>query len=181
MKQDAKKFEPGAPAAAGFIPLSVPCIRGNEWTYVKECLDTGWVSSVGSYVDRFEREIAAYVGAKHAVATANGTSALHIALILAGVQRDEEVIVSTLTFIAPANAIRYVGAWPVFMDAEPEYWQMDMRQVAEFLSSGCRTEKGAVINRATGRRVRAILPVHVLGHPVDMDPMLELAHRHGLT
>ena len=118
-------FEPGAPTSAGMIPLCIPEVRGNEWKYIKECLDTGWVSSVGSFVDRFEQELATYVGTQYAVAAINGTAALHIALLAAGVQPDDEVLVSALTFIAPANAIRYTGAWPVFIDAEPNYWQMD--------------------------------------------------------
>ena len=103
-------FEPGAPAVSGSIPLCVPEIRGNEWKYIKECLDTNFVSSVGPFVERFERELAARVGAKYAVATVNGTSALHIALLIAGVKPDDEVLISTLTFIAPANAIRYAQA-----------------------------------------------------------------------
>ena len=114
------QFDPSASVGENFIPLCVPEIRGNEWAYLKECLDTGWVSSVGSFVDRFEQELASYVGAKYGVAVVNGTAALHIALVVAGVQPDDEVLVSTLTFIAPANAIRYVGAWPVFIDAEPD-------------------------------------------------------------
>lgn len=171
---------PGAPAAAGFVPLCVPELRGNEWTYVKECLDTNWVSSVGAYVDRFERAVADRVGVAHTVATVNGTSALHIALQLAGVRADDEVLVSTLTFIAPANAIRYVGAHPVFIDAEPEYWQMDGGAVARFLDHECERREGELRNRTTGRRVSAIVPVHILGHPADMDPVLELARRHGL-
>jgi perosamine synthetase len=175
------QFEPGAPGGQGTIPLCVPEIRGNEWKYIKECLDTNWVSSVGSFVDRFERELADYVGAKHAVATVNGTAALHIALLVAGVQPDDEVLVSTLTFIAPANAIRYVGAWPVFIDAEPNYWQMDPQRVVEFLETDCRRTGGELRNKATGRRVSAILPVHILGHPVDMDPILEVARRYELT
>jgi len=174
-------FEPGAPATSDFIPLCVPEIRGNEWKYIKECLDTGWVSSVGSFVDRFERELAAYVGTKHAVATVNGTSALHVALLVAGVQPDDEVLVSTLTFIAPANAIRYVGAWPVFIDAEPDYWQMDPAQVADFLDNHCNWTNGELRNKITGRRVRAILPVHILGHPCDMDPIIEVARKYDLV
>src|SRR5512140_3920565 len=98
-------FEPGAPTPAGFIPLCVPEIRGNEWSYIKECLDTNFVSSVGPFVDRFESELARRVGARHAVATASGTAALHVALLVAGVEPDDEVLVSTLTFIAPVNAI----------------------------------------------------------------------------
>src|SRR5436190_11984120 len=103
------------------IPLSVPNLSGNEWEYVKDCLDTNWVSSVGSYVDRFERLVADFVGARHAVAAVNGTAALHTALLMANVEADDEVLVSTLTFIAPANAVRYAGAWQVLIDAEPIY------------------------------------------------------------
>ncbi|HEX6534322.1 MAG TPA: LegC family aminotransferase [Gemmatimonadaceae bacterium] len=174
---------PGAPPPAGTIPLSVPEMRGNEWAYVKECLDTNWVSSVGAFVDRFERAVADAVGARHAVATVNGTAALHVSLLLAGVEPDDEVLTSTLTFIAPANAIRYVGAWPVFVDAEPEHWQMNVGDVARFLERGCRREAGGGVlrNIATGRRVRAIVPVHVLGHPVDVAPLVELARRHELV
>jgi perosamine synthetase len=171
--------EPGA-APAGFIPLCVPEIRGREWEYVKECLDTGWVSSVGSFVERFEREIAARAGAQYAVATASGTAALHVALLVAGVRPDDEVLVSTLTFIAPANAIRYAGAWPVFIDAEPAYWQMDPGKVAHFLERECQWKEGALRNKLTGRRIGAVLPVDILGHPVDMDPILELARKFGL-
>jgi perosamine synthetase len=162
------------------IPLCEPHLGGHEWKYVKECLDTGWVSTVGHFVTRFEKETAERVGARYAVATVNGTSALHIALMLAGVGRDEEVLMPTLTFIAPANAVRYLGAWPVFMDAEPRYWQMDVEKVADFLAHECRYAHGALRNRHTGRRVSAILPVHVLGHPVDMDPLLALAARYDL-
>lgn len=173
-------FEPGAPPAGGAIPLCVPEIRGNEWAYVKECLDTGWVSSVGSFVTRFEAMVAARAGTAHAVATVNGTAALHVALLLAGVEPDDEVVVSTLTFIAPVNAVRYAGAWPVLVDVEPAHWQMDPARLAEFLERGCEWRGGALRNRATGRRVRAVVPVHVLGHPVEMDAVLEVAGRFGL-
>ena len=163
------------------IPLSVPDIRGNEWAYIKECLDTNWVSSAGSFVDRFERQTAEYVGRESAVATINGTAALHVSLLVAGVEPDDEVLVSTLTFIAPANAIRYVGAWPVFMDAEPLYWQMDPVKVRDFLESHCLWSQGQLVNRSTGRRVKAILPVHILGHPCDMEPILDIARQYELT
>lgn len=175
-----EKLAPGAPPPEGFIPLIVPEIRGNEWTYVKDCLDTGWVSSVGSYVDRFERALAEKAATRFAVATVNGTSAIHVALLLAGVRPDEEVLVSTLTFIAPVNAIRYAGAWPVFVDAEPNYWQMDATAVARFLDERCERRDGGCYNRQTGRRVAAVLPVHILGHPVELGPILEAAARHGL-
>lgn len=167
-------------AALEFIPLSVPEIRGNEWEYVKECLDTGWVSSVGSYVERFEGMVAAQAGTKYAVATVNGTSALHISLLVAGVRPDDEVLVSTLTFIAPVNAIRYAGAWPLFVDAEPNYWQMDPERVLHFVEHECEWNSGELRNRSTGRRVSAIVPVHILGHPVDIEPILAIARKYGL-
>lgn len=175
------RSETGTVAREGFIALCEPEIRGNEWKYLKECLDTNWVSSAGPFVDRFERGVADYVGAKYAVATVNGTAALHISLLVAGVQADDEVLVSTLTFIAPANAIRYVGAWPVFVDAEPVYWQMDAEKVVEFLEMRCRWFDGGLHNKTTGRRVKALLPVHILGHPCDMDPILAVAHKYNLA
>jgi len=175
------EYEPGIPPSKSVVPLCVPEIRGNEWSYVKECLDSNWVSSAGPFVDRFERDLAAYVGTKHAVATCNGTAALHIALLIAGVQADDEVLVSTLTFIAPANAIRYVSAWPVFMDSESGYWQMDPQRVKDFLEKGCQWRNGELYNKVTGRHVKAILPVHILGHPVDMDAILEMGRKYNLA
>ena len=162
------------------IPLSVPTIRGNEWKYVKECLDTGWVSSVGPFVEQFENKVANFVNAGFGVATVNGTAALHIALQVAGVQPDDEVLVSTLTFIAPVNAIRYMNAFPIFIDAEPKYWQMDPEKVRHFLEKECQWKDHSLYNRKTGRRVKAILPVHILGHPVDFDPIQDLATRYEL-
>jgi len=168
-------------AVEEYVPLCIPEIRGNEWNYVKESLDTGWVSSVGSFVTDFEKAVAEFVGARNGIATVNGTAALHIALLVAGVQPDDEVLTSALTFIAPANAIRYVGAWPVFIDAEPTFWQMDVEKVSDFLTRDCDFLDGVLRNRITGRRVRAILPVHILGHPVDIDPLLTLARKFDLT
>lgn len=167
-------------ASLDFIPLLVPAIRGNEWSYVKECLDTNWVSSAGAFVDRFENEIASHVGTRFAVSTVNGTAALHMALLVAGVRPDDEVLVSTLTFIAPVNAIRYAGAWPIFIDAEPDYWQMDSSGVVDFLERSCHWRDGGLYNRNTGRHVTAIIPVHILGHPVDIDPIIEVARKYGL-
>lgn len=172
---------PVVPIPQDAIPLCAPELGGNEWQFIKECLDTNFVSSVGPFVDRFERELAARVGAQYAVATVNGTAALHIALLVAGVQHDDEVLIPTLTFIAPVNAIRYVGAWPVFIDAEPSYWQMDVRGVEAFLNTECYWIRNELRNKTTGRRVRAILPVHILGHPVDMDPILAVAQKFELT
>lgn len=174
-------LEPGSPIPDGGIPLSVPEIRGNEWKYIKECLDTNWVSSVGEFVNRFENSVASTTGVKHGVAAVNGTAALHIALLVAGIQADDEVLVSTLTFISPANAIRYVCAWPVFIDAENSTWQMDPQRVTDFLEFHCQYSKGELRNKQTGRRVKAIIPVHILGHPVDMDPILDLAQKYNLV
>jgi perosamine synthetase len=173
-------FEAGAPTPNGMIPLSIPEIRGNEWTYVQECLDTNWISSVGEYVTRFEEEMAAYLGVRRAVAVVNGTAGLHVALLVAGVGPDDEVIVPALTFVAPANAIRYCDAWPVFMDVRRDTWQMDVEKVRAFVERECDDHDGALINRSSGRRVKALLPVHILGHPVDMDPLVELAREYAL-
>jgi perosamine synthetase len=159
------------------IPNAVPCLRGNEWQYLKECLDSNWVSSAGPFVDRFERELARWVGVCHGVATVNGTAALHVALLAAGVEAGDEVLVPALTFVATANAVRYCGAVPVFVDSEPRTWTVDPQKVAEFLTRECDERDGRIVNRATGRRVRALLPVHLYGHPADLDPLLELAAR----
>ncbi len=153
------------------IPLSVPEIRGKEWEYIKDCLDSGWVSSVGSYVTRFEHEFAARVGRKYAVATVNGTAALHIALLVAGIQPGDGVLVSDLTFIAPVNAIRYAGAHPVLVDAAPHDWQLDVNLIRDFLRSGGREQ----------HNIKAILPVDILGHPVDMPALIELAREFDLA
>lgn len=162
------------------IPLAEPVLRGREWEYVKECLDTGWVSSVGSYVTRFEEMVAAAIGAKHAIAAVNGTAALHIALQLAGVKADTEVIAPTLTFIASANVVRYAGADPVFVDCDAETWQMDLDLVEEFLNQQTELRDDARYNKRSGRRVAAILPVHVLGCPVEMDRLLDLGQRFNI-
>lgn len=165
----------------GRIPLCIPHLAGNEEAYLRQCVETNWVSTAGPFVDRFESEMAAYVGTDNAVATASGTAALHVALLVAGVKPGDEVLTSTLTFIAPANAIRYTGAHPVFVDAEDATWQMDPQRVRAFLEEGCERRGAETFNRRTGRRVSALLPVHILGHPVDMDPLVELAAEFGLA
>jgi perosamine synthetase len=173
--------EPGSPRQGTTIPLSTPVLRGNEWAYVKECLDTNWVSSAGPFVDRFEKMAAGRVGMRHAVALVNGTSALHLALLVIGVQPDDEVVMPALTFIAPANAVRYLGAWPVFVDVDPHCWQLDPQRLVDFVERDCAWRKGVLRNRATGRRVRAVLPVDILGHPCDLDPIVEVAHGRDLV
>lgn len=154
-----------------YIPLSVPSISGNEWTYIKECLDTEWVSSAGKYVDAFESEFARATGTQHAIACVNGTAAIHVALQLAGVTPDSEVIAPTITFIAPINAIHYIGAHPVFMDADV-YYNLSIEKTLNFLETETRFMDGRTVNRSTGRRIAAVLPVHVFGNAVDMEPLV---------
>jgi len=163
------------------IPNAVPHLAGNEWKYVKECLDTNWVSSAGPFVDRFERDLAQHVGVPHAVATVNGTAALHVALLAAGVKPGDEVIVPAFTFVATGNAVAYCGAHPVFLDSEETSWGLDPARLAEFLERECRVENGRVVNRGSGRTIRAMVPVHLYGHPCDIDPLLALAQRHPLA
>lgn len=175
-----KSFKEPGTIREGFIPLCVPYLCGNEWKYIKECLDTNWVSSAGPYVDRFEKEFGRYVGSRYAVACVNGTSALHISLILLGIGENDEVITSDLTFVAPANAIRYVGAYPVFIDADYNTFQMDVEKLYDFIKKKCVKTVEGLKNKETGRIVKAIMPVHILGHSCDMDPILEIAEEHGL-
>jgi len=163
------------------IPLSEPLISGNEWKYIKDCLDTGWVSSVGAYVNRFEEMVANYVGTQYAIATVNGTSALHVSLLACGVQPDDEVIVPTLTFIAPVNTVRYCGAHPVFMDCILNTFCMDVQKVKEFIIIECEQRRGGyTYNKRSGRRVKAIIPVHILGHPVEMDELVKICHQYNI-
>lgn len=159
------------------IPLSIPELAGNEWKYIKECLDTNWVSSVGAYVDRFEQHFAEFVGAKYAVATMNGTAALHISLMMAGVERGDYVIVPNITFIASVNSIKYAGASPILVDIKDDTWQMDLDLLEGFLEKNTRIENGNCIHIADGKRIKAIMPVHVLGGMCDMTRLKEIADR----
>lgn len=153
-----------------FIALSEPCIKGNEWKYVKECLDTGWVSSAGGYVKRFEDSVRDYAGTKYAVAAVNGTSALHVSLIACAVGKGDEVLVPAFTFIAPVNTIRYCGAEPVFMDCDPRTLCLDAVKLNDFIKEKTTQKKdGFTYNLDTGKRIKAIIPVHMFGHPADMD------------
>jgi len=155
--------------------LHEPCFAGNEWIYLKECLDSTFVSSVGKFVDRFESDLATYTGAKHVVAVVNGTSALHIALQLAGVKADDEVLVPALTFIATANAVSYCGATPHFVDSEERTLGLDPHALREHLQSVSEIRNRQCINRNTGRVIRVVVPVHTFGHPVDIDGFLAVA------
>ncbi len=163
-----------------FIPLCVPEIRGNELNYIKEGLDTNWVSTAGPHVTRFEEALARFVGARFAVATCNGTAALHISLLVSGVSQGDEVIVPALSFVASANTVRYLGAYPVFVDVDKDFWQIDVPKMREFIRNGCRWHNQCLINNTTGRKITAVMPVHLLGHPVDMDPLYQIAREYGL-
>ncbi len=162
------------------IPLSVPNIAGNEWKYVKDCLDTGWISSVGAYVTKFEQMVADFAGARHGVAAVNGTAALHIALLLSGVKQDDYVILPNLTFVASANSIKYVGAEPILIDADPNLWQMDLDLLEEFLENETDEKDGRLIYIKDGRYIGAIMPVHILGNMCDMDRFLSIVKKYPL-
>lgn len=166
---------------ARVVALHEPSFVGNEWLYLKECLDSTFVSSVGKFVDRFEVELATFTGAKYAVAVVNGTAALHIALKLAGVKADDEVLIPALTFVATANAVTYCGATPHFVDSEERTLGVDAVKLRDYLTSHTEQRAGQCVNRATGRVIRAIVPMHVFGHPVDLDELLAVAHDFNLA
>lgn len=163
-----------------FIALHEPSFLGNEWTYVKDCLDTGWVSSVGKYVDQFEDMLRDYTGVKHAIAVVNGTAALHISLILTGVEQGDEVLVPTLTFIATANAVSYCGAVPHFVDSSELTLGMDPIKLQQYLQEIAEVRDGFCYNKLSGRRIKAAIPMHTFGHPVDLDPLLEVCQRYHI-
>jgi perosamine synthetase len=161
--------------------LHEPHFGGNEWRYVKECIDSTFVSSVGPFVDRFEADLAAYTGSKRAVAVSNGTAALHVALLLAGVRPGDEVLVPTLTFVATTNAVAYCGAVPHFADSEERTLGIDPTALREYLADVCERRGGACVNRWTDRVIRAVIPMHVFGHPVDIDGLLGVVHDFNLV
>lgn len=146
------------------VPVCEPILNGNEFKYVSDCIDSNWISSKGKYVDKFEREFSRFCGVKYGVTTTSGTTALHLALAALGVGLGDEVIVPTFTMIATANAVIYCGAKPVFVDSEPTTWNIDPEKIEKEITD----------------RTKAIMPVHIYGHPVDMDPILELARRRGI-
>ncbi len=162
------------------IPLHEPSFVGNEWKYVKECLDTGWVSSVGKYVDRFEEELAKYTGVKHAIAVVNGTAALQVCLKLVGVEQNDEVLVPTLTFVATANAVSYCGATPHFIDSEQSTLGIDPQKLDTYLKGIAKIRPEGCFNKKTGHRIKAVMPMHTFGHPVDLDSLVELCSRYRL-
>lgn len=164
------------------IPLHEPNLdTGNEKEYVSQCITSGWVSSVGSYVDDFAVKLAEQCKSGFAIPTVNGTSALHIALKLAGIKEGDEVLMPALTFVATANAVSYCGAIPHFVDVEEVSLGIDSNSLSEYLSQTTNRTKQGLINKFTGRKITAVVPVHVFGHPVDMEPLLELAKEFDLV
>jgi len=162
------------------IPLSVPVISGNEWNYIKKCLDTGWVSSAGPFVSDFENTVSERMKVKSAIACVNGTSGLFIALKVCGVGNSDEVIVPVLTFIASVNVIRYLDAEPVFMDCD-DYMNIDTAKLEEFCRKECLlTKKGLLKNKRSGRLIKAIMPVHIFGNPCDMEGIVAVAKKYNL-
>lgn len=169
------------PVNTGKISLHEPCFNGNEWDYVKKCLDTTMVSSVGEFVNKFEFMLSEFTGLKYAIAAVNGTAALHICLKLAGVQSGDEVLTPALTFVATANAVYYCGAIPHFVDSEektlgidPEKLKLYLKDISEFKDNIC-------YNRTTGRPIRAILPMHTFGHPVDLEPLVAICEEYNIA
>jgi len=165
----------------GSVPLHEPRFAGNERAYLRDCLDSTFVSSVGPYVDRFERALEAFTGARRAVAVVNGTAALHVALMLAGVRPGDEVLVPAFTFVATANAVSYCGATPHFVDIEERTLGLDARGLDAHLKEIAVERAGSLVNRATGRPIRALVPMHTFGHPSDLDALLDVAGNYGLA
>ncbi|TGL99202.1 LegC family aminotransferase [Leptospira jelokensis] len=161
--------------------LHEPEFSGNEWKYLKECLDSGFVSSVGKFVDRFEKELSDYTGSKYAVAVVNGTSALHIALKLVGVEAGDEVILPSLSFVATANAITYAGGIPHFADSESKHLGLDPFALRDYLKTASEIKNGKCINKFSGNVIRAIVPMHTFGHPVMLDELISVAHDYRLS
>lgn len=157
-----------------FVPLSVPRFVGNEKKYLEDCIDSTFVSSVGAYVDRFEKDIAQYTGATRAVVCVNGTNALHMAMMLVGVERGDEVLTQSLTFIATCNAIAYIGAYPVFIDVDLQTLGLSPDAMKAWLEKNAEVKDGACYNRRTGRRVKACVPMHTFGHPVRIEEISAL-------
>lgn len=163
-----------------FVPLHAPCLVGNEKRYLNECVDSTYVSSVGSFVDNFEREMAAFTGAKRAVACVNGTNAIHLALMLVGVEAGDEVLTQPLTFVATCNALSYCGAHPVFIDVDRDTLGLSPVKLEEWISRHAELRGDTLYNKLTGRRIKACLPMHTFGHPVHLNQLLELCRTYHL-
>lgn len=163
-----------------FIPLHAPSFRGKEKEYLLECIDTTFVSSVGKFVDRFEEMIAEYTGAAKSVVCVNGTNALHLALVLSGVERDDEVITQALTFVATGNAITYAGAKPVFLDVDKDTMGLSPEAVRNWLLENAEIKNNTCYNKNTKRRIKACMPMHTFGHPVHLDELIEVCNEYNI-
>ncbi|WP_217586177.1 LegC family aminotransferase [Lentibacillus saliphilus] len=163
------------------LPLHEPSFIGNEKAYVMDCIEAGWVSSVGKYVDRFEEKLAEYTGVERAIAVMNGTAALHVALKLVGVKPADEVLVPSLTFVATANAVTYCGAEPHFVDVSRETLGMDPYKLDAHLQEISFMKGQNCVNKVTGNIIRAVVPMHTFGHSVDMDPLIDVCSRYNIT
>lgn len=165
----------------GNIALHEPNFSGNELDYIKDCLDSGWVSSVGSYVDRFEKDLASFTKSSYAIAVVNGTAALHISLLVAGVQPNDEVLIPSLTFVATANAVTYCGAIPHLVDISRDTLGLDPQKLSDYLHEiAVIKQNGFLYNRLTGRRITAVVPMHTFGHPVDLDKLMDVCEMYRL-
>ncbi len=164
---------------SNFVPLSVPSIQGNEWKYIKECIDTEWVSSTGKYVDRFEKDICELTGAKAAIACVNGTAALQVSLQVIGVKADDEVIVPTVTFISPVNAVRYRNASPIFMDCD-QYYNIDVEKTIDFIKTQTIFKNDTTYNKSSGKRIPAIIVVHVFGNAVNIFELIDICRERNI-
>ena len=163
-----------------FTPLAIPVFAGNEKKYLEECIDTTFVSSVGQFVDRFEKDMAAYTGCKRAVVCVNGTNALHMSLMLAGVERDDEVLTQALTFIATCNALSYIGAHPIFIDVDKTTMGLSPDAIKEWLVKNIEIRNGQCYNKNTGRRVKACVPMHTFGHPVRIEEIAQICEEYHI-
>ena len=174
----AKKVASAISSVVGEAPAALhePCFVGNEWRYVKECIDSTYVSSIGKFVDQFESKLVDFTGARYAIAVVNGTAALHIALKLAGVQPGDEVLVPALSFVATANAVSYCGATPHFADCEVATLGLAAAPLREYLASITEMHSDVCVNVNTGKPIRAVVPMHTFGHPVDLEGLLSVAH-----
>jgi perosamine synthetase len=163
-----------------FIPLHEPRFLGNEKKYLNECIDSTFVSSVGKFVDEFENKIADYTGVKYAIATSNGTSALHIALLLANVQSDDEVITQPLTFVATCNAISYCNAKPIFIDVDKDTMGLSPLALKEFLDKNTLIKNQQCVNNKTGKVIKACVPMHTFGHPCRIDDIRDICDQYHI-
>lgn len=164
----------------GMVPLHVPTFRGNEKKYLNECIDTTFVSSVGKFVDRFEEMMVEYTGTQKAVVCVNGTNALHMAMLLVGVEREDEVITQALTFIATCNAISYIGAHPVFIDVDKDTMGLSPDAMEAWLKGNTEIKGDSCYNKRSGRRIKACVPMHTFGHPVHLDKLVEVCNRYHI-